>query len=278
MKFLTEVALPPAPFEISSTDRVLVVGSCFAEHTAAKLALAESLNHTIYNNPFGVIYNPLSIARCAEILRRGEQFDVSDLVEHDGLWHSMDFHGKFSASTPDEVLVKINRQAVESLDFVIVTLGTAYVYFRQGRVVANCHKLPENEFVRRRISAEESLAALNRLAELYPDAKFVCSLSPIRHLRDGLTENSASKATLRLALDQFCAADPDSRFYFPAYELLVDELRDYRYTEVDMCHPTIQTRDYIFEKFAKLLLSTELQQSIADGLRAAKTASHRSLR
>lgn len=278
MKLTTPVTLPVAPFKIGVNDRVLVVGSCFAEHTAAKLASAATIGYTIYSNPFGVLYNPLSIARCVSILRRGEQFAESDLVERDGLWHSLDFHGSFSAPTSGEVLSRINRQAVGQLDVIIVTLGTAYVYFREGRVVANCHKLPEREFSRRRISVDEAVGALNHLAQLYPDAKFVCSLSPIRHLRDGLIENSASKAILRLALDQFCAAAPKERFYFPAYEMMNDELRDYRFTEVDMCHPTLQARDYIWEKFASLMLCDELQAQVVEGQRAARAAAHRSLR
>lgn len=278
MKLTTQVALPVAPFKIGVDDRVLVVGSCFAEHTATKLASAASLCHTIYSNPFGVLYNPLSIARCVSILRRGEQFTQSDLIECDALWHSMDFHGSFSAPTSSEVLSRINRQPVEQIDVIIITLGTAYVYFRQGRVVANCHKLPEREFTRRRISVDEAVGALNHLAQLYPDAKFVCSLSPIRHLRDGLIENSASKAILRLALDQFCAAAPSERVYFPAYEMMNDELRDYRFTEVDMCHPTLQARDYIWEKFASAMLTEELQTQVIEGQRAARAAAHRSLR
>lgn len=278
MKLITEVCLPAAPFKISSADRTLVIGSCFAEFTASKLALADQ-NHTyIYSNPFGVVYNPLSIARCVEIFRSGEQFGAADLVQRDGLFHSMDFHGSFSAPTASEVLSKINRAPIDDLDVIIVTLGTAYVYFRQGRVVANCHKLPEAEFTRQRISVDQTVAALNGLAELYPKAKFVCSLSPIRHLRDGLSENSASKATLRLALDQFCAASPQTRIYFASYEILLDELRDYRFTKSDMCHPTEQACQYIFEKFANLLLTPEFQQKIADGQRIVRHASHQPLR
>ncbi len=263
MKLQTVVDIKEPMFRIGLGDRVVVVGSCFAELIGGRLEGALPLG-CVWNNPVGVVYNPLSVARAVEILSTGERFIADDLVHRDGLWHCMDFHGRYSASEAEAVLQKINRESVVGVDVVVVTLGTAFVYSYGGRVVANCHKIPEKEFTRRRISVVETVDALERVARCYPQARIVVSLSPIRHLRDGLTENSISKSTLRVGIDEFCACNPHQREYFPAYEIMIDQLRDYRFTAPDMCHPTQQARDYIWERFAERFLTEEL--AVADKL------------
>lgn len=282
LKLQTVVDIEKPKFAISAKNRVLVLGSCFAQHLGEQLRygvedefLVEWGKRKLYSNPNGVVYNPLSVARVAEILCSGEQFAQEDLVEWQDMFHSMDFHGAFSRPSAQEVLELINREKLTGVDRVVITLGSSFVYFRDGKAVANCHRLPEREFERRRISVEEILEALERVAELFPEAKMVLTLSPIRHLRDGLVENSASKALLRVALDEFCRRDVESRFYFPAYEIVMDELRDYRFTEADMCHPTLQTRDYVWERFSELLIDVDLQRSIFAGVRAARRMAHR---
>ncbi len=276
MKLQTVVNINTAPFLIEKSSRVLVVGSCFAENIGGKLSKVEGVE--VYNNPCGVVYNPLSVERAVEIFKRGEKFSEQDLLHRDGLWHSMDFHGSFSGVDKDAVLKGINREAVDNVDIVIVTLGSAYVYFRDGRVVANCHKFPEKEFSRRRISVEESLLALKKIAGAYPTAKFIVTLSPIRHLRDGLSENFVSKATLRVAIEEFCREDSGSRVYFPAYEILMDELRDYRFTAEDMCHPTPQTATYIWERFSEQYLTKEYREAVLEALKRERHNAHRPLR
>ncbi len=277
MKLSTPVQITTPPFTIEPHHRVLVVGSCFAENIGEHLALLDG--ERITKNPTGVMYNPLSVARSVEIFRTGEHFSHRDLVEYGGLWHSMDFHGSFSSPSPEQALLNMNsRGTVPDIDVVVVTLGTAFVYFREGRVVANCHKMPEREFQRRRITVEESSDALRRIYEAYPNARFVVSLSPIRHLRDGLEQNSLSKATLRLALAEFCEADPERRVYFAANEILLDELRDYRFTATDMCHPTEQAREIIWERFAAAYLSAEYQQQLLLAQKEARRRAHRPLR
>ncbi len=282
LKLQTSVTIPTPPFQIARDSRVLIVGSCFAENIGSRLELISMVEEwgerSVYCNPSGIVYNPLSVATAVETIRYGKEFTASDLREHGGLWHSMEHHGKFSASTPSEVLAKINREAVESVDYIIVTLGTAFVYFMDGRAVSNCHKIPEREFQRRKITVEESLLALERIAAAYPSAKVIVTLSPIRHLRDGLSENSLSKATLRVAIDEFCSKDRASRVYFPAYEILLDELRDYRFTTEDMCHPTEQTREYIWERFAEVFLHSSVVDSVKEAQRAERAAAHRPLR
>lgn len=282
LKLQTVVDIKKPQFTISAENRVLVLGSCFAQHLAEQLrygvgeeSLVEWGQRRLYSNPNGVVYNPLSVARVAQILHIGEQFAEDDLVEWQQMYHAMDFHGSFSRSTKLEALRAVNRESVQGVDRVVITLGTSFVYFREGRVVANCHRLPEREFERRRITLQESVDALERVAECYPEAKIVVTVSPIRHLRDGLVENSVSKSLLRVACDEFCNRDPQNRFYFPSYEIVMDELRDYRFTEADMCHPTLQTKDYVWERFSELLIDEDLQRSIFAGGRAAKAKAHR---
>lgn len=274
IKLATAVDVPSYDFTITPASRGLVVGSCFATALGERLIGGEL---TVELNPSGVAYNPLSIALSIENYRYGTRFQASDLVERDGLWHSFAHHGSFSDPDPDRVLGRINRQAARgAVDYIILTLGTAYVYERGGAVVANCHKFPEREFTRRRITVAEAVAALARVRAAYPSAYILLTVSPIRHLRDGLSANSASKATLRLACEEFVAVDHFSG-YFPSYEIMIDELRDYRFYAADMLHPTPLAVDLVFEKFASAMLSPQVQQMITDGARRAKAASHRPL-
>lgn len=274
IKLATAVDVPSYDFTITPASRGLVVGSCFAASLGERLAGG---GVQVEVNPSGVVYNPLSMALAVENYRYGTRFSASDLVERDGLWHSFAHHGSFSDPDPDRVLGRINRQAAQgAVDYIVLTLGTAYVYERGGAVVANCHKFPDREFTRRRITVAESVEALGRIRAAYPSAYILLTVSPIRHLRDGLSANSASKATLRLACEEFIAADSFSG-YFPSYEIVIDELRDYRFYAADMTHPTPLAVDLVFEKFAAAMLSPSVQQMIKEGARRAKAAAHRPL-
>lgn len=254
-------------------------GSLIGESVVGESLIGqEILRQSVIVNPCGIVYNPLSVSRSFEIMRRGEKFSEGDLVERDGLFHSMQHHGKFSHPTAQEVLSTINRPAVEALDYIIITLGTIYTYFYKGVAVANCHKLPEKEFERRALSLEEVTSALKGIAELYPEARIIITVSPIRHLRDGLSQNSLSKATLRVAASQFCALDPTRRVYFPSFEIMIDELRDYRFTESDMCHPTQQARDYIWQRFSELYLADSLRMQLYAREKELRHLAHRPLR
>lgn len=279
LKLQTIVDIPTPPFTISEGDSVAVVGSCFAENIGSRLSLLneEGEAERVVVNPCGIVYNPMSVARSFEIMCSGERFSESDLLERDGLFHSMEHHGKFSRASASEVLEGINLPAQESFDYIIITLGTIYTYFYKGKSVANCHKLPEKEFERRALSPSEVLSSLERIAELYPASRLIITVSPIRHLRDGLSQNSLSKATLRVAAAEFCAASPSTRVYFPSYEILIDELRDYRFTEADMCHPTEQARGYIWQRFAELYLSGSLQSLLTVKERELRRSLHRAL-
>lgn len=273
IQLTTPVTIPKSDWQITPQMRGVVVGSCFATMVGNRLVGAGC---AVTVNPQGVLYNPLSVARGIEILRHGEQFSASDLVFRDGLWHSWAHHSRFSAPTPQAVLTQINQPAVEHLDYLIITLGTAWVYERSGAVVGNCHKFPEAEFLRRRITLTEAVEALQRIRACYPTAKIIVSVSPIRHLRDGLVENSVSKSLLRLAADAFCGSEVGA-IYFPAFELLVDELRDYRYYAQDMTHPSPLGEAVVFDRFAHSLLSEELRAGVKGWERACRQGVHRPL-
>ncbi|MEG2760562.1 MAG: GSCFA domain-containing protein [Mucinivorans sp.] len=271
IKLFTHVESAPLAYQITPDSRGLMIGSCLATELGERL-LGGGAN--VVTNPQGVLYNPLSIARGVEIFKLGTQFTADDLVQRDGLWHSFAHHSSFSAPTKEEVLAKINGQPAAPLDYIIITLGSAFVYFHQGLVVANCHKFPEAEFVRRRISLAQTIDALNAVRKLYPEAYILLTVSPIRHLRDGLADNSASKATLRLACAEFCEQDPRSG-YFPAYEIMMDELRDYRFYADDLLHPSPTAVDIIFERLAASFISPDTLLAINNGLRRKKREGHR---
>lgn len=242
---------------IAHTDRVLCIGSCFAEQMGGRL---ERLKFPTLVNPFGIVFNPISIAKSLERLLSGEQFTEADLLENQGLWHSFEHHGRYSHPDKPVALDGINQSFSTAKFFLkktnrlVVTLGTAHVFIlkKTGEVVANCHKFPTGGFERRRLSVGEVTAALlpvfKKLKAELPDLEIIATVSPVRHLRDGLVENQRSKATLILALDEICGRLPHVH-YFPAYELLLDDLRDYRFYAEDMAHPNQLGTDYIWQYF-----------------------------
>lgn len=232
-----------------NTSSLLMLGSCFTTEVGARLA-ADGFNVCI--NPTGNVYNPLSAARTVCNLAEGRRYGEEDLIENQGLWRSLDHHTRLAAPTPDEALRRINGSmeeggaALAGATHVIITFGTAWVFERRGRVVCNCHKLPDREFVRRRLSVGEIVDAWQPVIDRYPQKRFIFTVSPIRHLADGLHGNQLSKATLLLAVDALRDAG-----YFAAYEVLIDELRDYRYYAADKVHPSPEAVDRVYELFRR---------------------------
>ncbi|MBD5365303.1 MAG: GSCFA domain-containing protein [Bacteroides sp.] len=230
---------------------LLMLGSCFTTEVGQLLA-ADGLDVCI--NPTGNVYNPLSAAKTLVNLARGRRYDANELIEVQGLWRSLDHHTRLAAPTPEEAIEKINRsmeiggEALSRASDVIITFGTAYVFERRGEVVCNCHKLPDREFIRRRLSVDEIVNAWQPLIEQFSDKRFIFTVSPIRHKADGLHGNQLSKATLLLAIDSFKGAD-----YFPAYEILIDELRDYKFYAADEVHPAPEAVEIIHRRFLPTL-------------------------
>jgi hypothetical protein len=214
----------------------------------------------VFINPFGIVYNPVSMAGMLKLLLSEAVFREEDLFYWQGLWHSYQHHGRFSRADQSETLEAINRQLAEARTFLlqatrlIITPGTATVFQlkKTGETVVNCHKVPAHEFDRRRLGVAQVrdalLGAFQLLREHLPDLQIILSVSPVRHIRDGLVENQRSKAVLLLALEQV-AEQLVGLHYFPSYEIVMDDLRDYRYYEQDMVHPGPQAVEYIWRYF-----------------------------
>ena len=243
MKLYTSVDIAPSPKKIAYNDKILLLGSCFADNIGTKFG--EYYFQTTVN-PYGTLYNPASIAKAISGIGNG----VSDIgiVEHNGLWHSLSHHGSFSRADKEDLVRACEqsrvqlREALQQASIMIITFGTAWVYEYEDKVVANCHKLPANRFVRRRMTVDEIVEIWQPILAAMPDKHWIFTVSPIRHVKDGLHENQISKAILLQAVDRLTAKQLDSPIgglsYFPSYEIMLDELRDYRFYAEDMVHPS----------------------------------------
>lgn len=266
MKLQTTVDIKPSKWQIGYEDKILLLGSCFSDEIGAQM-MQRHLSVTC--NPFGTLYNPLSIAQAMQMK------ELPELVQHDGLWHSMAHHGSFSRADKSEAELTIRQsietmqQAIQEATVVIVTFGTAWIYELKDEglqvtgcgVVGNCHKLPESCFKRRRLTVEEIVAAWQPILQQYPDKHWLFTVSPIRHIKDGLHENQLSKATLLLAIEELRTQHPEVS-YFPSYEILLDELRDYRFFADDLVHPSSLAVNYIWERFVATFCSPQTQNEM----------------
>jgi len=282
--FRTALSAAPAPRQITHTDPLLLIGSCFSEHIGQKL-LEGKFN--VLTNPFGIVYNPSSIAACLSRICAGNQaFVDADLFENAGLWHSWQHHGRFSHPDMEQALQGINTAyfaAAEQLrktNFLLLTFGTSEVFSLRetGKVVANNHKMPANLFDLRRLSVAEiveaTLEALQLIRLVNPNIQLVLTVSPVRHLRSGLIENQRSKAALILACEEICRQSPAAQ-YFPAYELLLDDLRDYRFYAKDMVHPSDVAVDYVWQFFSDTFFAEKTRSLHARIERIQAAARHR---
>ena len=267
MKLYTTVHVTPSEKKIGYGDKILLLGSCFADNIGAKFE-EHYFQTTI--NPFGTLYNPASIAKA--VLDMGYGPSGMGLVEHNGLWHSMMHHGSYSGVDKEEVIARCEesriqmQETLQQASVVIVTFGTAWVYEYNGEVVANCHKLPANRFVRRRLTVDEIVNVWQPIIASMPDKHWIFTVSPIRHIKDGLHENQVSKAILLQAVDRLISIQSNSlmgsKSYFPSYEIMLDELRDYRFYAEDMVHPSAVAVDYIWQRFVETYMTTDTQQEM----------------
>ncbi len=281
MKFRTEIEIQQCEHQIGYQSKVLAIGSCFAQSIGDKL-LGAKFNACV--NPVGVLFNPLSICAAIERFAERKRVDIEEIECGSESYFHFDFHGSLSAPTPQEALARINEaveqgaETLELCDTIIITLGTVWLYelADSGAVVANCHKQPAKRFVRRAMSVSEVVEALGAVVARYPAKHFIFSLSPVRHLADGLEENSLSKATLRVALAQIVAQYANAE-YFAAYEIMVDDLRDYRFYGEDMLHPSPQAVDYIWSKFVESNICAEARKRMESVEAIVRAAAHRPL-
>lgn len=270
MQFKTTIDVPHSAFEISHAQKGMSVGSCFSTNIGSRLHNAK---FPILVNPLGTIYNPVSIANTIDLLLGTKAFDEQQIFFANGVWQSYYLHTSFSSVTKDEVLKKFQtvkedfQQNFKSLDYVILTLGTAWVYELKSskQIVNNCHKTPASQFNRRRLSVAECVSflkhAIEQLRNENPNLHVIFTVSPIRHWKDGAHENQVSKSTLFLAIEEL-QNSLRNIFYFPAYELLMDDLRDYRFYADDMLHPSDVAIEYIWEKFSETYFSKETKDVI----------------
>ena len=287
MELYTHVDLPNDFPRITHRDRLMLLGSCFVSHMGERLARGKFCCDV---NPYGVLYNPLSISAALREMVSGKVYTADGLFFHNGCWHSPMHHGDFSAPVREEALERINarlRQAhgeLEGLDYLLLTWGTAWVYEDRatGQVVGNCHKRPETDFTRRRLSVAEVVqdyvSLLSGLFARNSRLRVVLTVSPIRHVRDGLHANQLSKSVLLLAAEQLQEAFPEKVYYFPAYELLVDELRDYRFYADDLAHPSAMAVDYVWERFTDWCIAAEAKPVMAECEAVQKALAHRPVR
>mgnify|MGYP000976574869 FL=1 len=291
MEFRTKVDLPLKKITLTPRNRVLLLGSCFSDEIGRRLA-AEMDGGCVLINPFGTLYNPTSILQALRALQTNRLPEGHLFKGRDGRWRSWAFGGKWAADTQAECEAK-TRQALQQAvafwqqaDTVFITFGTNHVYHLKadGRSVANCHKELSSAFEERLLSIEDVVEAWQTFFRALPSATprcFVFTLSPYRYIKYGLHADKLSKATLLLAIDRLCSpANGDALpaapcFYFPSYEIVNDELRDYRFYAPDMQHPSEQTADYIWERLKEWSFAPADFDRMRQNLKAYKAALHR---
>lgn len=249
---------------IDHRHRLLLVGSCFTEQIGNKLARHK---FGVMDNPNGILFNPASIVRSVCSYIHNRQYTEADLFYQNECWNSWEHHSRFSHPDKETCINQVNESQtaahhfLEKADWLLITLGSAFVYeLENSRVVANCHKVPPDKFNKRLLTVNEVTVLLqemqSQLAVFNPGLKIIFTISPVRHLRDGFIENNRSKATLINAVHQVTGT---GSFYFPAYELVIDDLRDYRFYAEDMVHPNYAATNYVWEKFTTTCINTSSQ-------------------
>lgn len=263
--FRTEVEVEPFKYKINHKTPVMFLGSCFADNIGAMLV---EKKFPVCINPFGVIYNPMSVKQSLDILLNKKKFQKDDLYQFNNRWISFYHHSRFSSPDLNKALEKINSGIEKGADllkmtnFLFITFGTAWVYEwkETGKVVSNCHKIPAREFNRRMLKPEEILEAwgeiIEKLKTQLPGLKIIFTVSPVRHWKDGAEGNMVSKSVLLYAIHLLRKKFPDTD-YFPSYEIMMDDLRDYRFYSEDMLHLNTTAVNYIWKKFDQRFFDDE---------------------
>lgn len=271
MEFKIDLDIKPFSEKINLRERIFLIGSCFTEHIAEKLKLYK---FSVMENPHGILFNPMSITESVTSYISRKNYHKENLFMYNELWASWEHHSRFSHPDPEEALRIINQSQVKAHDFlknsdwILFTLGSAFVYqLENGVIVANCHKVPNDKFQKRLLLVEEVLSALDnmvhRLFLFNPKLRVIFTISPVRHIRDGFIDNNRSKAVLIQAVHRIVNKF-SKLYYFPAYELVIDDLRDYRFYAEDMVHPNYLATDYVWEKFVNACIDEQSQQIMKD--------------
>ena len=282
MELRTTFTIDPYKNKITYNDPVLFIGSCFASSIGSQLEMGHML---VLINPAGAVFNPVSVCNTLDTITGGKEFLPEDLHFYDGTWLSFYHYTDFSSEDPSMVLEKINRRSKEALGFLkharflFVTFGTARVYKYKATdlIVSNCHKIPADQFESKLLTVNEIVdlwtEQLNRLHTLYPQLQVVFTISPVRHWKDGAHGNQVSKSVLFVAIEELLK-HKTSPGYFPAYELVMDDLRDYRFYNDDMLHPSSSAISYIWDSFTDCYLSNSTLNTWKEVAKITRSLSH----
>jgi len=284
MKLSTEVSVPEAPRPITYGSKILCLGSCFAEHISDKL---DYFKFQVTSNPFGILFTPPALLNIIEKTVKKEEFTTNDIFQTDEKWQSFYAHSRLGDRSAAKALAALNSaesslfEAIQTSTHIIITLGSAYVYkhLDSGLMVANCHKQPQALFTKQLLAVYQLHDMLKELIgycrRLNNDLKFTFTVSPVRHSKDGMVENQRSKAHLLAAVHQTLDEDPQTQ-YFPSYEIMMDELRDYRFYKRDLIHPNDLAIDLIWKKFKSSIIDKSINQDMDRVEKLQTSLAHRS--
>lgn len=286
MQFRTQIPIPKNNYPIDYNATIMSLGSCFAVNIAEKLDYFKFHNNC---NPFGILFHPLAIEKILDFAVSGKHFTENDVFFYNERWHCFDVHSDCSNSNKEDLLASLNtiikstKLQLQEASHIIITYGTSWVYrnTESNSIVANCHKVPQKQFKKELLSVEEIEKGIaNTIKLIYsvnPNCTIIFTVSPVRHIKDGFVENQVSKANLISALYTVLQVSPSGAegAYFPSYEIMMDELRDYRFYAEDMLHPNPVAIDYIWERFKETTISETAFSTMAEVESIQKSLSHR---
>ncbi len=283
MTFQTSIPIHKSDFLIDYSSKLVSFGSCFAENMGNKF---DYFKFSTLTNPFGIIFNPISLEKIIFRSIQKTYFTENDIFYHNEAWHSYEVHSELSNPDKAEFLTTLNQLIdatnwhIEKATHCLITLGTSWVYkhIESDAIVANCHKVPQKQFVKELLSVADIQASINNIISeiqsINPNAKFIFTVSPVRHIKDGFVENNVSKSHLITALYHFLS-NATSSIYFPSYEIMMDELRDYRFYAEDMLHPNQTAIDYIWMQFSENFINETEFETMQHVSEIQKSLSHR---
>lgn len=285
MRFRTEIEISKSNLQISHSDKLVLLGSCFTDEIGSRL---EADGFNALHNPFGPLYNPLSLAKCIKRAVTRQHYTAEELYDGPRGFHCLDYASRYSGSDAESVLQLVNgtldilSDAIGGASTVILTLGSAWIFSHNssGQAIGNCHKFVPACFNRRLLSVEECVTALDDILTLLQKIGVkgvILTISPIRHLADGLNGNTISKSTLHLAAMQLGKKYDNFVHYFPSYEIMIDDLRDYRFYASDMKHPSQVAIDYIYENFGIAYFSSHTLAQAAEAHKSFLAEQHRQI-
>ena len=287
MQFRTKIPILQTDFKIDYNAKIVSLGSCFAVNMAEKFDYFKFENSC---NPFGILFHPIAIEKLIDSAVSGNQFTEEDVFFHNERWHCFDAHSDLSNSSKDELIANLNaittslKLQLQAASHIIITYGTSWVYrnLESNTIVANCHKVPQAAFSKEILSVETIKKSIQNTLDLIqkinPKVNFIFTVSPVRHLKDGFVENQLSKAHLITAIHQILKSEIcnlKSAIYFPSYEIMMDELRDYRFYAEDMIHPNSVAIDYIWQRFSETSISEESHSIMKEVETIQKGLAHR---